>query len=217
MFERYNGLARRVVFFARFAASQSGEAAIESEHLLLGLIREAGCVFSRLIPSLALEELRASIPRRVVVENPAMRIHMPLSAELRRILGYSAEEANDLDQRQIGPEHLLLALLRENTCLAARLLTDAGVQIESLRQKLALEAPCADARPLEQPSAEVGRDVVHALVDRLPEQVLGHVKEIMDRIVYRFRREDIRDDEATVIRGTFSSNRAEDPEGTSQR
>ena len=218
MFERYNGLARRVVFFARFAASQSGNAAIESEHLLLGLIREAGCVFSRLMPSLAVEDLRASIPRRIVVENPPMRIHMPLSAELRRILGYSAEEANDLDQRQIGPEHLLLALLRENTCLGARLLTEAGVQIESLRQKLALESPQGgEGRPVAEPSAEVGRDVVHAMVDRLPEQVLGHVKEMMDRIVSRFRRDDIRDDEATVIRGTFSSNRAEGPEGNSQR
>jgi ATP-dependent Clp protease ATP-binding subunit ClpC len=165
-----------------------------------------------------LEDLHASIPRQIVLENPAMRVHMPLSAETRRILAYSAEEANDLDQRQIGPEHLLLAILRENTCLGARLLNGAGIQIETLREKLALESlQSSDATPVEEPSAEVGRDVVHALVDRLPEQVLGHVKEMMDRIVSRFRRDDIRDDEATVVRGTFSSTRPEGPDGTSQR
>ena len=40
MFERYTEKARRVIFFARYEASQFGSPYIESEHLLLGLIRE---------------------------------------------------------------------------------------------------------------------------------------------------------------------------------
>ncbi|HZI51848.1 MAG TPA: Clp protease N-terminal domain-containing protein [Terriglobia bacterium] len=215
MFERYNGHARCVVFFARFAASQSGSAAIESEHLLLGLIREASPMFSRLTPSLSLEELRAKIPRKIVVENPQMRIHMPLSAECKRILSYSAEEANDLDHRCIGPEHLLLAILRENTCLAARVLAEMDVQLESVRQKVTLESPQGtESRPGEESTVVVGRDIVHALVDRLPEQMLPHVKEMIDRMVSRSRREHIRDDDATVVKGTFSTSRPESTEGT---
>ncbi len=40
MFERYTEKARRVIFFARYEASQFGAAQIEAEHILLGLIRE---------------------------------------------------------------------------------------------------------------------------------------------------------------------------------
>ena len=39
MFERYTEKARRVIFFARYEASQFGSPYIETEHLLLGLLR----------------------------------------------------------------------------------------------------------------------------------------------------------------------------------
>ena len=207
MFERYNQAARSVVFFARFVASQGGSAAIESEHLLLGLIREAAPTLARLAASLSIEDLRAKIPRKIVVENPSMRIHMPLSAECKRILSYSAEEANDMDHRYIGPEHILLAILRENTSLAARLLAEMDVQLEHVRQQLVLDTPRSEETSGEDVSNEVGRDVVHALIDRLPEAMLAHVKEMIDRMLSRSTRDRIRDDETTVVKGTFPSNR----------
>ena len=40
MFERYTEKARRSIFFARYEASQFGSPSIETEHLLLGLLRE---------------------------------------------------------------------------------------------------------------------------------------------------------------------------------
>jgi ATP-dependent Clp protease ATP-binding subunit ClpC len=48
MFERYTELARRVLFFARYEASQLGSLSIETEHLLLGLIREGTGLSSRI-------------------------------------------------------------------------------------------------------------------------------------------------------------------------
>jgi ATP-dependent Clp protease ATP-binding subunit ClpC len=216
MFERYDPSARRAVFFARFAASQGGNPAIESEHLLLGLIREAGPVFARLAPSLSIEGLRAKIPRKIIVENPSMRIHMPLSTECKRILSYSAEEANDMDHRYIGPEHLLLAILRENTCFAGRLLAEMDVQLERVRQQMILETPRAPGDKSTESPVEVGREAVHALVDRLPEPLLPHVKEMIDRMLFRATRERIRDDETTVVKGTFPSKRPESTEETEE-
>ena len=46
VFERYTEKARRVVFFARYEASQYGSPYIATEHLLLGLIREAPLIAS---------------------------------------------------------------------------------------------------------------------------------------------------------------------------
>ena len=48
MFERYTERARRVLFFARYEASQLGSVSIETEHLLLGLIREGKGLTSRI-------------------------------------------------------------------------------------------------------------------------------------------------------------------------
>jgi hypothetical protein len=42
MFQRYTEEARRVLFFARYEASQEGSISMETQHLLLGLIRERG-------------------------------------------------------------------------------------------------------------------------------------------------------------------------------
>jgi len=49
MFERYTEKAPRVVFFARFEASQYGSQYIETEHLLLGLMRENFPLMSNMI------------------------------------------------------------------------------------------------------------------------------------------------------------------------
>jgi ATP-dependent Clp protease ATP-binding subunit ClpC len=190
---------------------------MESEHLLLGLIREAGSTLIQLAPSLSIEDLRAKIPRKIIVESPSMRIHMPLSSECKRILSYSAEEANDMDHPYIGPEHLLLAILRENTCLAARLLAEMDVQLERVRQQLILDSPrgTQDTSGTDAP-VQIGRDVIHALVDRLPESMLPHVKETIDRMLSRSSRERIRDDETTVVKGQFSPTCPKDTEKTSE-
>ena len=51
MFERYTEKARRVIFFARYEASQFGAPAIEPEHLLLGLVREGEGIAARILES----------------------------------------------------------------------------------------------------------------------------------------------------------------------
>ena len=52
MFEKYTEKARRVIFFARYEASQFGQPHIETEHLLLGLLREDKALTNRFLRSL---------------------------------------------------------------------------------------------------------------------------------------------------------------------
>src|SRR5438045_2346995 len=56
MFERYTEKARRVIFFARYEASQFGSPCIETEHLLLGLLREDKVLTNRFLLSSAAVE-----------------------------------------------------------------------------------------------------------------------------------------------------------------
>jgi ATP-dependent Clp protease ATP-binding subunit ClpC len=61
MFERYTGGARRTVFFARYEAAQIGPAYIETEHILLGLLREDRALFRRLLPDVEYESIRKEV------------------------------------------------------------------------------------------------------------------------------------------------------------
>jgi ATP-dependent Clp protease ATP-binding subunit ClpC len=206
MFERYNGHARRAIFFARYAASQSGSPAIETEHLLLGLVREVGPLFARFAPNVTLEELRERIPRTILVETPSLRIHMPLTNECKRILGFSAEEANGLDHRYIGAEHLLLGILRENTCRAARVLSELGVRLEESRQSLALDTPESSGPDTSGPiPVEVDRDAIHALINKLPDEMLVQVREVVDQMLWRAQREQAPRDAGMLVKGAFAS------------
>ena len=65
MFERYTERARRVLFFARYEASQLGSISIETEHLLLGLIREGKGLTSRIFARSHLSLVQAG-PHRFV-------------------------------------------------------------------------------------------------------------------------------------------------------
>src|SRR6187200_1495596 len=98
MFERYTERARRVIFFARYEASQFGSTSIETEHLLLGLLREDVHVSSRFVPSADAPSIRKEVGRRLVVrEKVSTSIDLPLSNEGKRILAYAAEETERLN------------------------------------------------------------------------------------------------------------------------
>src|ERR671928_25158 len=111
MFERYTERARRVLFFARYEASQLGSISIETEHLLLGLIREGKGLTSRIFARshLSLENIRKEIEGRTVFrEKVSTSVEIPFSAETKRVLQFAAEEADRLLHNYIGTEHTLV-------------------------------------------------------------------------------------------------------------
>jgi ATP-dependent Clp protease ATP-binding subunit ClpC len=143
MFERYTERARRIVFFSRYEASQFGSPYIEPEHFLLGLLRERSSLGDLLPASLTLDaarnELEAMFPVR---EKTSTSVDLPLAHETKRILAYGAEEAERLNHPNIGPRHLLLGLLSEDT-LASAMLRKHGLTLEEVRKKIVQSDPMA--------------------------------------------------------------------------
>ncbi len=147
MFERYTEKARRVIFFARYEASEFGAPCIETEHLLLGLLREDKALSNRFLPSDdSVESIRQRV-RALTPERPniSTSVDLPLTHESKRVLAYAAEETERLSHKYIGTEHLLLGLLRDENCLAANLLRERGLSLESVREELARTAPAANS------------------------------------------------------------------------
>ena len=137
MFERYTERARRVIFFARYEASNLGRMTIETEHLLLGLLREDQNLTIFLRNHSSIESIRKEIEGRTTIrEKVSTSFDLPLSNECKRILAYAAEEAERLNHRRIGTEHLLLGILREEKCVAAEILHERGLRLNAIREEL---------------------------------------------------------------------------------
>ncbi len=152
MFERFTEKARRVVFFARYEASQFGSPYIETEHLLLGLTREDGPLRMRLSQAhLDPESLRKQISSRTTIrEKISTSVDLPLSSDLKRALAYASEEALALQQRVVDSGHLVLGLLRIENCFAAALLQQGGITYEGYREVVRTEAFPEEDRPRER-------------------------------------------------------------------
>jgi ATP-dependent Clp protease ATP-binding subunit ClpC len=150
MFERYTEKARRVIFFARYEASQLGSPYIETEHLLLGLLREDKALSRRLLPGTTPQWIRGQIEAKTTIrEKVSTSVDLPISNECKRVLTYAAEEAEKLSHKHIGTEHLLLGLLREEKTLAAELLQEAGVRLEAARETISKFEPVVSAEKVD--------------------------------------------------------------------
>ena len=171
MFERYTDQARRVIFFARYEASQYGSPYVETEHLLLGLSRECRPAVSRWFPG------RTNIAKKSV---PKSRVGLFVASgyrsQSRRLFQKNVRTPYDwppipAKHSAIGtlnPEHLLLGILRVEASLAAQVLIGlelkAGTSYEQLtRARNQPSQPSPDAQAalhrflagLKSPSGEL--------------------------------------------------------------
>ncbi len=139
MFEKFNEKARRALFFARYEASKLGSRVIESEHVLLGILREGEESVAELFRRLHVkpEEIRRDIEgERVFVERISSTAELPLSEESKKILAYASHEAESMMHPSVGSEHLLVGILRVEGCVAMRVLTQHGLDVYTLREEV---------------------------------------------------------------------------------
>jgi ATP-dependent Clp protease ATP-binding subunit ClpC len=141
MFERYTEKARRVIFFARYEALQYGSPVISPEHILLGLMREDKTISARYFPfrnALSVETIRREVEERIVLRDRIPQsAELHLAAETKRILAFASEESQFLKNRHIGPEHLLLGLVRQENSIAAEILFQYGLRLKDVREEIA--------------------------------------------------------------------------------
>jgi ATP-dependent Clp protease ATP-binding subunit ClpC len=188
MFERYTEKARRVIFFARYEASQFGAPAIEPEHLLLGLMREDKTLTGRFFPraQVSIESIRKEIEGRTLLrEKISTSVELPLAPETKRVLAYAHEESDRLQHRHIGTEHLLLGLLREDRSMAAEILYERGLRLNAVRDEIARQSG-VDARGSQKKDTphlvEFSRDLTEDASNDKLDPLIGREAEI-ERVV----------------------------------
>jgi ATP-dependent Clp protease ATP-binding subunit ClpC len=173
MFERYTEEARRALFFARYEASQFGSLAIDTEHLLLGLARMRRGVSGRLLASagLSYEHVVREVDSRIVRrEKVATSVEIPFSPAVKRILNGAMKEADRLEHKWIGAEHLLLALASEPDSVGGRILGGHHLHADAVREPIRAMTEAEHVEPVVRydPADHLKRiDRVHELVAKL--------------------------------------------------
>lgn len=151
----YTFTAYRFIFFAKGTAARLGSPAVETEHLLLAVLKEEKSYFDLFLPlAPSREAILRKIEEHTTVRKavashvkPSALFNWPISDECNRALAYADEEATLLGSKRIAPEHLLLGLLREEGSFAARILREHGAELERIRKELTASPTPPSPRP----------------------------------------------------------------------
>jgi ATP-dependent Clp protease ATP-binding subunit ClpC len=188
MFEKYNEKARRALFFARYEASKLGSRVIESEHILLGILREGEETVTEIFRRFQVkpEDIRREIEgERVFVERISSTAELPLSEESKKILAYASHEAESMLHATVGSEHLLIGILRVEGCTAMRILAQHGFDVYTVREEvlsIAKEREASQQKKELPFLSEYGRDLTSLAAEGSFDPLIGREEEV-DRIV----------------------------------
>ena len=183
-FERYTEKARRTISFARYEASQFGSPYIESEHVLLGLLRESKTLSAKLLANspATVDTIRKQIESHTTVhEKIPTSVDLPIHEECQRILLHASEEAERLGHKYVGTEHLLLGLLLEEESYAAHLLNESGVSLEVARAHIAGGTLEEVGTPPKSPGIPVGSSWPQLLYNPATQTIIVEMRSVADR------------------------------------
>ncbi|HLY41161.1 MAG TPA: Clp protease N-terminal domain-containing protein [Terracidiphilus sp.] len=126
--------AKRAIFFAQYESNRSTSPSVETEHLLLGILRENPAFLGRFRVSESL--VRDLIHTDEVSDKGASELcNLPLTDQSKNVLGSAKDEASRMSSKNVGIEHLLLGLLHED-CNASRILHKCGLSLDRIRTEL---------------------------------------------------------------------------------
>ena len=138
MTNRFTQKAQNVLNLALRYASQMGHTYIGSEHLLLGLLGEGSGVAAHYLTQRGAdaEQIKKAVEQMAGIGTPTSLSASDMTPRTKNIIEASLYESQRNGQDYIGTEHLLLALLGEEDCVAVRILESLGVSVPDLRQDI---------------------------------------------------------------------------------
>jgi ATP-dependent Clp protease ATP-binding subunit ClpC len=190
MWEPFTERARRSIVLAQEEAQRLGNNYIGTEHILLGIISEGESLAAKVLETLGvnLAKVRQEVEAIVGRGGQTVQQEMVFTPRAKRVIELAFEEARQLNHNYIGTEHLLLGLIREGEGVAARVLTNLGVDPAKVRVQttslLGAEGqPVAPKGKSKTPTLDAyGRDLTTLARDNKLDPVIGRASEI-ERVI----------------------------------
>ncbi|MEE8442667.1 MAG: ATP-dependent Clp protease ATP-binding subunit, partial [Dehalococcoidia bacterium] len=137
-FEKFSERARRVLSLAQEEAQRFNHNYIGTEHILLGLVREADGVAARVLSNLSIELSKVRSAVEFIIGRGEQRTspgEIGLTPRAKKVIELAVDEARRLNHHYIGTEHLLIGLMREGEGVAAGVLESLGVSLDKVRSE----------------------------------------------------------------------------------
>ncbi|MBC5816385.1 MAG: AAA family ATPase, partial [Candidatus Eremiobacteraeota bacterium] len=190
MWEPFTERARRSIVLAQEEAQRLGNNYIGTEHILLGIISEGESLAAKVLETLGvnLAKVRQEVEAIVGRGGQTVQQEMVFTPRAKRVIELAFEEARQLNHNYIGTEHLLLGLIREGEGVAARVLTNLGVDPAKVRVQttslLGAEGqPPAPKGKSKTPTLDAyGRDLTTLARENKLDPVIGRATEI-ERVI----------------------------------
>ncbi len=193
MIDRFTTKARTAVNLAVKAAERLGHSYIGTEHLLIGLLEEGTGVAARVLEENGVKEEKVlSLISQLIAPDQPVRLFEDggYTPGARRVLENSYREAVRFKANLIGTEHLLVSIIKDNDCVASRLLNTIGVSIQKIYidvlSAMGEDAPANKEEIIKSPKAKgstptldsYSRDLTQLAVQGKLDPVIGREPEI---------------------------------------
>ncbi|WP_461199049.1 ATP-dependent Clp protease ATP-binding subunit [Enterococcus sp. N249-2] len=209
MDELFTQRAKAVLAIAQEEAKYFKHQAVGSEHILLALVIEQNGIAGKTLREMNITEndIREEIEHLTgygTVRHYPENAYLAYSPRAKHTFAFAGDEAKRLGAPQIGTEHLLLGLLRDEDILASRIMLNLGLSLAKMRQLLKKKMGFSEAksgtagrrRPAQgkaQPQGtptldSLARDLTKLASDKRLDPVVGRAKEVKRLIQILSRR-----------------------------
>jgi len=193
---RFTTSALEVLRCAQQSACALGHSYVGSEHLLLALACQSQSPAGQFLQSqeISARAVQKAIISRLGTGRPGAAPSQGLTPRCRQIIEYAVMEANRAGHKSISSEHLLLGLLRDGSCSAAKVLTERGAPPHKLYQQVCASlgggelSPARRSREPERTSGETrlldqcSRDLTRLAAQSRLDPVIGRDTEL-ERVI----------------------------------
>ncbi|WFC04077.1 ATP-dependent Clp protease ATP-binding subunit [Lactiplantibacillus pentosus] len=190
--------AKSVLVLAQEQAKYFKHQAVGTEHLLLALAIEKNGIANKVLQQYAVSEddIREEIERFTgygTLSNIGKDTYLPYSPKAKEILSIAGDEAKRLGANKIGTEHLLLAMLSDESILSSRILMNLNLDLSQTRKVVLRKLGVSDAMSKRKGSAanrggkktegtptldSLARDLTQLASEQEMDPVVGRSKEV---------------------------------------
>lgn len=136
---RFTWRARKVMELADQQAKRLGQELVDTEHILLGLLKEGSGLAVNVLRNLEVDVYSIRLEVEKVLQPRSSIVTMarcPLTPRAERAIEFATDESRNLNHNYLGTEHLLLGLLRAQEGVAAQVLMNLGLDVDEARAEV---------------------------------------------------------------------------------
>ncbi len=188
-FDKFTQKAQEVLALAQEVLWEYNHTELDTEHILLGLIRQEDGLVSKILSKMGIDhnqvrkELEDELNILPKTYGQSQTMQMYLTPRAKRIFDKAQQEARRLKDEYIGTEHLFLGVVDENEGIAGKLFKNHGITKESVYRAL---QTIRGTQRVTEPDAEskymalerFARDITQLARDGKLDPVIGREDEI---------------------------------------